>query len=246
VYLSPRERRQRTIRAALLGAVLLLGFWVVGLMDHRIWLLLTQPPRDYPAMIDGVDVQHTRTPTEWLRLRDWYQMLRQAGHLPTWLIIAAAFFLYDCGERRRMSPAQRRALAPVHERAALLALAPLLAGLIAEVLRSILRRHRPGELGVHEWSWWWQEAPHGFGLPSSHAAVAFAGAIVLSLLIPSIWPVAMAWAIGCGVSRLLPGAHFASDVYAGAAVSLVVVLLLWRTRQAARRSRLPGPLLSLS
>jgi membrane-associated phospholipid phosphatase len=66
------------------------------------------------------------------------------------------------------------------------------------------------------------------GMPSSHAMVAFAGAVVLTRLYPRVGPVAYAFAAGCALTRLLARAHFASDVVVGALAGWAVGALLWK------------------
>ena len=92
-------------------------------------------------------------------------------------------------------------------------------------IKRLIGRERPG-LTVHLYSF--KSLLGGFvddsnlGLPSSHAAVAFGGAFVLMYLFPRIWPIALAGAIGCGLTRLLAGAHFLTDVYAAAGLGYAV------------------------
>lgn len=241
-YYSPRERRQRLVRA-LLAFVLTFGvFVVIAQMDHALWRALILQPKSWP-IDDGVHtVTYTQQPSEWLRGRDWYQFLRQSGNLLTWAVIAGALLLHDFsarGSRWSHSFAWWR-------RGALMFLAPLIAGIIAEVLKVGIRRQRPGLEGIHAWGWPWGSATEAaWGLPSSHAAVAFAGAFVLIRLFSGTWPIALVIAAGCGVTRLIVGAHFASDVFAGAAVGFFVVRRLQRTLRASPfRSRLPGPTIS--
>ena len=93
-----------------------------------------------------------------------------------------------------------------------------LSGLLAELLKLIIRRERPADLEHyvfrnitdHTWS------TSGLGLPSSHAAVAFGGSFALIALFPQLrWP-ALLMATGCVITRVAMGAHFPSDVLAGA------------------------------
>lgn len=247
MYLSPRELRQRRIRWGVGFAIVLVGFVLLGLLDHAIWQGTALAPRDVSVSSNGETIRITQTATEWLRAKDWYQLLRQAGFLPTWLLIAAALTSYDLALRWRTPSADRPHVElEWWRRGAAVALAPTISGLIAEILRGVLRRQRPGLEGLHVWGWPWGEGAAPYGLPSSHAAVAFAGAFMLARFIPGGGPIVLLWALGCGLSRLLAGAHFASDVYVGAAVGYLVARALAQTlRRGPFRGRLPGPLISL-
>jgi membrane-associated phospholipid phosphatase len=253
MYFSPRELRLWRLRRLTFALLVLAVFLAFTSLDHWIWSIMLLPQRAVDVMIDGDRVHATQSATEWLRAKDWYQVLRQAGYLPTWFLIAAAMLLHDLTQRLR-TPIAQRPLLPTPEqplewwrRGTLIALAPTLAGLIAEALRVVLRRSRPGEDGLHHWGWPWSDYHGSFGLPSSHAAVAFAGALMLARFLPGTGPILLLWACGCALSRLLPGAHFASDTFLGAVVSFAAVRLLLRTiRPGPFRADLPGPWLSLS
>ena len=93
-----------------------------------------------------------------------------------------------------------------------------LSGLLAELLKLIVHRERPTTLehyvfrNITEHTW----STSGLGLPSSHAAVAFGGTFALIALFPQLrWP-ALLMATGCVITRVAMGAHFPSDVLAGA------------------------------
>lgn len=252
MYLSPRELRHKRLRLLIVALGLLVVFLALTGLDHEIWEAMLLKPRLVDATVDGERVRATQSAGEWLRSKDWYEVLRQAGYLPTWLLIAGAMLLHDLTRRLR-TPADERGLLPTPQlpmawwrRGVLIALAPTLAGLVAEILRSLLRRSRPGDDGLHHWGWLGDY--HGsFGLPSSHTAVAFAGALMLARFLPGTWPIVLLWALGCAISRLLPGAHFASDTFLGAVVSFATVRLLVRTiRPGPFRSDFPSPLISLT
>lgn len=243
MFYSPRERRQRRTRALLALTLTVGAFLLIVQIDHALWHALILGPKSWPITEGANTVTYTQQPSEWLRGKDWYQFLRQMGNLLTWAVIAGAILLHDAATIR----AARWAHAfPWWKRGVLAILAPTIAGIIAEVLRDTFRRQRPGLEGVHEWGWPWGDAIGGsWGLPSSHAAVAFAGAFMLIRFFPGIWPVVLALATGCAISRLIVGAHFTSDVFAGAAVGFFVVLFLQRSLRASPfRSRLPGPTIS--
>lgn len=152
--------------------------------------------------------------------RDWYRMLRILGYLPTWIVLAVALYLNDRSGKIGSATIRR----PGH-RAVMLIAAPAVAGLGAELFKRLIGRERPG-FGEQLYSF--KPFLSGFvddsnlGLPSSHAAVAFGGAFILVYLFPRIWPIAICGAIGCGLSRLLAGAHYLTDVYAAAGLGYAV------------------------
>jgi undecaprenyl-diphosphatase len=151
---------------------------------------------------------------------DWGRALRSVGYWPLWIALSAALWLHD----------------RTWHRAALLAGAVSLAGILGEILKTLVRRVRPGvydgAYGFRAWS----DHPFsssGFGMPSSHALVAFAGAAALARLFPRAAPIWYALAIGCGITRLLSGAHFLSDVVVGAIIGVTVAISLPAPRSGA-------------
>jgi membrane-associated phospholipid phosphatase len=152
---------------------------------------------------------------------DWGRALRVLGHLPVWLVAALALALHDREVRG-------------YRRAALLAVAPALGGIVAEVLKLLLRRLRPYAAdGAYVFRPFSERtfSTGGIALPSSHALVAFAGAAMLARLFPRakwVWW-GMAW--GCGLSRVAAGAHFLSDIVVAAVVAWALVAALWQAWQ---------------
>lgn len=203
------RRRERRLRFAVLAIIALL---IAVLLDHWAWQVLARDPQV-------------------LERAEWYQVLRQLGYLPTWLAIAAVAALAGS----RLDDIKRRA----HWRGAALglALAPIVAGLLAEVIKPIIRRERPiNTEGLFVFRPLTDSllSGSGLGMPSSHAAVAFAGAGVLARVLPGSGPIVLAAAGGCGLTRLLSGAHFLSDVVAGAILGLAIAWWL-----VPRREHLP-------
>jgi membrane-associated phospholipid phosphatase len=144
---------------------------------------------------------------------DWGRLLRVMGFMGTWAALALAVGLHDAGHQPPLERPRRRAW--------LLFLSPGLAGLVAEVLKILIRRERPaiheGAYGFRSWAErTWSGA--GLSLPSSHAAVAFGGAAMLAILFPRARWVGYALAAGCGLTRILAGAHFVSDVAMAAGI----------------------------
>jgi membrane-associated phospholipid phosphatase len=152
---------------------------------------------------------------------DWGRLLRVYGSLVLWAPLALAVWL---DARGRASDRARRG-------GLMLLGGPLAAGGVAEVIKLLIRRERPG---LHDGGYVFRafgDRPFytgDIGFPSSHTMVAFAGAAVLARLFPRTAPVAYLLAAGCGLTRILAHAHFASDVVAGAICGWAVVAILWR------------------
>ena len=102
------------------------------------------------------------------------------------------------------------------------------------VLKSAIGRERPplADPKVHPLI----PLPHDPSMPSGHAMMAFAGAVVLAAVLPRMrWPL-LALAAGVGLSRVYLGVHYPSDVLAGAllgaAIGAAAVWLLARGERA--------------
>ena len=152
---------------------------------------------------------------------DLGRALRVLGHLPVWLVGALALALHDRAVRG-------------YRRAALLAAAPALGGVAAEILKLLLRRLRPYAAdGAYVFRPFSERtfSTGGIALPSSHALVAFAGAAMLARLFPRAKWVWWSVAWGCGLSRVAAGAHFLSDIVVAAVVAWALIELLWRRAQ---------------
>lgn len=196
----------------------LLGTLGAHLLDEPVWRWLT--------------VHDER----WLESRDWYQALRQLGYLPVWIVLGVVYGISDLRTRRRGGPNRG-------PRAVMVILAPLLAGVIAEVLKRTIGRERPPVFPVMteqnplpDWpstayvykpflSAWADDA--NLGVPSSHTAVAFGALVMLGLMHRGARPVLWLLAAGCGISRILAGAHWLSDVYVAAVIGAASAALVW-------------------
>jgi membrane-associated phospholipid phosphatase len=144
---------------------------------------------------------------------DFGRMLRLVGYLPVWLVIALGIWLQTRDRRTAL----------------LLALVPTAGGAVCAVLQVLLRRERPGLHAGHYYFRPFLDRPfHGseFGLPSSHAMVAFSGAWLLCRLYPRGWPVWLALAVGTALSRVAAQAHFLSDVTVGAVAAYFLVAVI--------------------
>lgn len=166
---------------------------------------------------------------------DLLLLLRIWGTLWTWILIALAILL---GTETGATPqAGRAGPTPARRGAAQVLLSATLGGLLAELGKLLIRRERPSELEVYvfrsfaERPW----SSSGLGLPSSHTAVAFAGSLALITLFPRLRGPLLVMAIGCGLTRIISGAHFPSDVLAGALVGCIASRLAvhWLQRPAS-------------
>ena len=167
-------------------------------------------------LLDGIAFQQLRYPE--VHGHDWGRLLRVMGFLPTWIFAAAALALHD------------RDATPRYRRANLLFFAAGLAGLAGEILKITIRRLRPGETGEYVFRAFSERtfSSSGLGMPSSHAIIAFGAAAMLSRLFPRAWVVWWLLAWGCGLTRILHGKHFLSDIVLAAIVGWLVAALLWK------------------
>lgn len=155
--------------------------------------------------------------------RGWGRLLRMAGYLPTWGLVALALVLHD------WVPRVRRTLGQASRRGLLLVSSAAIAGTLAELLKLAFRRERPSLTdGVHMFRPWHDQpfSTAQLGLPSSEAAVAFAAAAMLARLFPESSVLWYGLALGCALTRVASGAHFLSDVALAALVGYVVTLTL--------------------
>jgi undecaprenyl-diphosphatase len=88
----------------------------------------------------------------------------------------------------------------------------------------------------------------GQSMPSGHAATSFAGAVILTYLLPRGAPLFFLLAAAIAFSRVYVGVHYMSDVLVGALLGAAVGLLgigllrlLRRTSRARRRSEAAPP-----
>ena len=151
---------------------------------------------------------------------DWAMALRATGTLYVWIPVALIIWLV-----------QREHDATLAKRRALLVLgSPVLAGLLCEVLKLLIRRERPD---VDGGSWVfraWSDhtfSTAGLATPSSHTMVAFGAATMLARMYPRARWVFYVFAWGCGATRVVSHGHYLSDVTFGALLGWAVGWGVW-------------------
>lgn len=191
-YYSPHEKRAHRRARFRMAVLLVAGFVILTVLDI---------PLTYALFVsDREPIQNS----------DLYRVVRVVGSLWLWLLIMWIVYRYD----------------RVWDRAGSLFFAPILAGLTAEALKLIIARERPVTDPTTLRDGWYSFRPlfSGFsdatnlGLPSSHAAVAFAGCMCLAAWMPRAKWIFILLASACAVMRLVQGAHYATDIYLGALI----------------------------
>lgn len=203
--------------------LILLTAWVIGL---AVVSLL-----DWPLVRLGADIKPT------FRDTDYYNGLKVFGAFPLWLIFGLAVWLYESAGHKRFEKA-------VTERGLAIILSPIIAGVLDAGLKLLFRRERPDlQVGHYVFRPITEHtfAGGGLGLPSSHAAVTFAGMLTLARLYPPIRHLCFLLACGTAAQRIVSGAHFPSDTYVGAAVGYLSVLVTWYLHRRFGTGRLLTP-----
>jgi undecaprenyl-diphosphatase len=92
--------------------------------------------------------------------------------------------------------------------------AAILGILVFKTLKNLSHRPRPCQFQPHCWAK--VLPPDQFSFPSGHTMTAFSIALVVSYFYPALeWPLYFL-ALSIGLSRIILGMHFLSDVLAGA------------------------------
>lgn len=186
--------------------------WLLAGLGYLIVLAIVYPV-DVPIALWAQDLpEPTPTVFRWITRfgeSDWILI----PALALWLGCALAAALF-----RR--PVARRALAQLSGIFAFIFIGVGLPGLVTTIIKRVIGRARP-ELLDHP-----DAGAFAINLldhthqsfPSGHATTSFALCFVLAFLVPRSLPWALIFAGLIGFSRLVVGAHYATDVLAGLAI----------------------------
>lgn len=92
------------------------------------------------------------------------------------------------------------------------------------VLKNTLKRQRPAETVVSFTAI--IVASDKFSFPSGHTSAATLFAAIVSSHLPVLGGILFLWAAGVGLSRIILGVHYPSDILAGAILGLSIALLI--------------------
>jgi membrane-associated phospholipid phosphatase len=184
------------------------------------------------AFVDAWAIDQTRLLPPWLidafnRITDLGQsgwFLVPTGILVIWLAVLA---------RPALGRMTNLMLIAIAVRLEFIFLAVAAPGLVFTVLKRLIGRARPPDLGAFHYvpfSW----RPELASMPSGHATTAFSAAIAIGALFPRARPVLWIYAAVIALSRVVISTHFPSDVVAGAFVGGFGALVV-RNWFAARR-----------
>ena len=234
-----RSTVSRQGSAFVIVAVLLLALVIAGLADPDVAGKVMREPRD---------------------ILDTSVFLSRFGLSGYMLVVSATLALVAIAvQRRAESPSlalQARVLA---ERAIFFFVAIATSGITCQVIKHLLGRARPrflSQFGAYHFPG--PSFRSGIdSFPSGHTTTVFAAAVVFSLFKPSWKAGFFAVAVAIGLARILAGAHYPSDVVAGATLGSAMASFLGRgfrnrgllfdAGRAARppaRDRASGPTMS--
>jgi undecaprenyl-diphosphatase len=125
----------------------------------------------------------------------------------------------------RLSLMTRGVLAAATIKVGYMFVAIALTGLADSIVKRIIGRVRPSELGAFAYQpFSWRSEYASF--PSGHTANVFATLVAVGLIFPRARPLLWVYALGIAASRVIVSSHFVSDVVAGAAFGAFGAILI--------------------
>lgn len=160
--------------------------------------------------------------------KDIGRLFRIWGYLGTWVLIAVSMASIEISQQKKSGSTQKLSKQLVSPLSLLASTS--LSGLLAEIVKIFVRRERPIGAGTYVFRNFLDQPFNTslLGFPSSHTAVAFGGSWMLITLYPSLRIPCLVMATGCGITRILAGAHFLTDVIGGAILGIATSMLTSR------------------
>lgn len=90
------------------------------------------------------------------------------------------------------------------------------------ILKNTIKRDRP-TIGIQSYRACITPSDK-FSFPSGHTAAAFVFATLVAIFYPTFAPLCFVWAVAVGLSRVLLGVHYPTDILAGAFLGTVSAL----------------------
>lgn len=177
-------------------------------------------------------------------IKRWFERLGEFGNSVYYLVPGPILFLLLRRAAARAGGPERAAMLRLwQQRILYLVTTVLVSGLVADLIKIICGRPRPKVFfGQHLYSFsFFQFSARMWSFPSGHSTTIFAVATAGYLLTPrrgQFWFIPAAFVAAC---RVLAGAHFTSDVVAGAFLGIVTSILLRDYFQRRRLLDFPRP-----
>jgi undecaprenyl-diphosphatase len=204
------------------------------------------------VLVDSWAITHRRgLPNSIIRVFQWITEFGRSG----WYLFPAGFLLLAIAAAAspRLGRVTYGVLTAVAARIGFVFLAIGVPGLFVAIIKRVIGRARPlhfdgvGSLDFAPFAW---RADYA-SLPSGHATTACAAAVALGALFPQARTILWIFAGAIALSRVVVGAHYPSDVLAGAAVGSLGALLVrgwfaqrrlvFATDAGGRIRPMPGP-----
>ncbi len=154
-----------------------------------------------------------------------FAVITRLGEGSVYLLPLGVAILWALGTRQR----------DLARRASFVFAAVAIPGLFADIVKPVFGRARPELLFRDQLFGFTWNGPHAdlWSFPSGHAITVVALGTALYAIYPPLWPAYAALALLVGASRVIIGAHYVSDVIAGAYIGFVAA---WILAAAIKRS----------